>query len=133
MADTAVALKQIYDSSAQLSGWALTILGGTVAAIVSTSYRRPDNLLFRIPYVLFLPGWAAIAKSLYLGNILSGKYIATLLVVSDTAKMIASQMNDTYSNQRDYLFYSIGFFGLWLIALLIIWIFIDAIQKGEKK
>ena len=133
MADTALALKQIYDSSSQLSGWALAILGGTVAAIASTSYRRPEALMFRLPYLLFLPGWAAIAKSLYLGNILSGKYIATLLVKADVATIISSQINDAYASQRYYLFLSIAFFGLWLVLSLTIWIFVSALQKEEKK
>ena len=73
-------LKLVMDSSSQLSGWALAIVGGSVAVIVSTSYRRPDALRWRLLYLLFLPGWICIAYSLYLGNKLVGKYLASIMV-----------------------------------------------------
>jgi hypothetical protein len=133
MTDYIMPLKQIVESSTQLSGWALAILGGTVAAIVSTSYRRPDELKLRLPYLLFLPGWSAIGYSLFLGNALSGKYLASLMVKPDQVSIIASQINDVYADQRFYLLCSLIFFGLWLTIFTMYWIFLDALQKVEKK
>jgi hypothetical protein len=133
VADTLSTLKQIVDSSAQLSAWALTVLGGTVATIVSTSYRRPDALSIRLPYLLFLPGWAAVGYSLYLGNLIVGKYLAALMVSPERVANIAAQINDVYGDQRFYLFSSLVFFGLWLVIYLLLWIFLTNIQKVENK
>ena len=132
MSDSLSTLKQIVDSSTQLSGWALSVLGGTVAAIVSTSYRRPDAIQYRLAYLLFLPGWAAVAYSLYLGNVLSGKYLASLMVRAEHVAIIAAQVNDTYSDQRQFLLWSLIFFGLWLLIYLLSWIFVESLQKEKK-
>jgi hypothetical protein len=126
-------LKQIIDSSTQLSAWALAVLGGTVAAIVSTSHRRPDSLCLRMSYLLFLPGWIAVGYSLYLGNVLSGKYLASLMVKRDQIATIASQVNDAYAGQRLYLLWSLAFFGLWLTVFLLYWVFGEPFGETEKK
>ena len=133
MFDPTATLKQIVDSAMQLSSWGLAVFGGTVAAIVSTSHRRPDRLTLRLPYLLFLPGWVALGYSLYLGNFLSGKYLASLMVKSDQVATIGAQVNDIYADQRFYFLWSLVFFGLWLTFFLLIWIFVETLQKGEKK
>ncbi len=128
------ALKQIMDSSSQLSGWALAIVGGSVAVIVSTSYRRPEALRWRLLYLLFLPGWICIGYSLYLGNELVGKYLAAITVRNkELVVTIASNVNDIYSDQRVYLLYSLVFFGLWLLIYLLSWIFVETFHKGDNK
>jgi hypothetical protein len=133
MADIPSILRQVMDSSAQLSAWALVVGGGTVAVIVSTSYRRPDSIWWRLPYLLFLPGWAFIACSLQLGSNLVGKYLASLMVHKEQIDVIASQINDLYSDQRAYLLYSLGCFGLWLLIYLINWIFFKSFPaRGNK-
>ena len=133
MADIPSILKQVMDSSSQLSAWALAIGGGTVAAIVSTSYRRADSLLWRLPYLFFIPGWICIGYSLYLGNNLVGKYLASIMVRQEQIVSIASQVNDCYADQRAYLLYSLVFFGLWLLIYTISWVFTDFIHTGDNK
>ena len=123
MSDIPSILKQVMDISSQLSGWALVIGGGTVAAIVGSSYRRPGSLYYRLPYLLFIPGWMCIGYSLYLGNNLVGKYLASIMVNEKQAEVIASQVNDIYANQHSYLLYSLAFFGLWLLIYVLYWIF----------
>ena len=132
MADIPSILKQVLDSSTQLSGWALIIGGGAVAVIVSTSYYRPKRLCFRFPYLLFLPGWACIGYSLYLGNSIVGKYLASIMVREDQIASIAAQVNDIFSNQHVYLLYSLGFFGLWLFLYVLFWVFFESFDAGEK-
>lgn len=133
MTDIPDILKHVMDSSSQLSAWALTIGGGSVAVIVSTSYRRPESLYLRLPYLLFLPGWGCIGYSLYLGNQLVGKYLASIMVRQEQMVVIASQVNDIYADQRRFLFLSLFFFGFWLIFFLVTWVYTDLFHSGGKK
>lgn len=133
MVDIPSVLKEVLDSSSQLSGWALAMVGGSVVVIVSTSYRRPDALLWRLPYLLFVPGWICIAFSLYLGNKIVGKYLASLMVHQEQISNIAFQVNDIYSDQRVYFLLSLVFFGLWLLIHLISWVFVETVHAGDKK
>lgn len=134
MIDTA-SLKQIVDSSAQLSAWGLGVLGGSVAAIVSTSYRRPDLLKFRLAYLLFLPGWATLAYSLFQGNALVGNYLAALLgdPSKDNLLRIGSEINNAYAEQRSYLLFSLCCFGCWLVTYLLQWVFLAQLQTPSDK
>ncbi len=134
MGDICAALKLVTDSSSQLSAWALMVIGGSVAAIVGTSYRRPDARSLRLPFLLFIPGWICLGYSLYLSNGIMGKYLASVMVHNeDIVKDIASQVNDIYGRQRDFLLWSLVFFGVWLLIYLASWIFVETFQKGDKK
>lgn len=133
MALSASILEQVNNSSAQLTAWALAIAGGTALAIVSTSYRRPTQVFWRLPYLLFIPGWAALAVSLYWGNVLVGHFLASLMVAPELLREIAEKINIAYACQREYLLYSLIFFGAWLLFYLLTWIFNDAAYKGESK
>lgn len=133
MADVPNILKNVIDNSSQLTTWALAVGGGSVAVIVSSSYRRPVSLLWRIPYLLFTPAWICIGYSLYLGNSLVSKYLASTMVHQDQVAIIGSQINDIYSDQRDYLLYSLLFFGVWLLIYLYLWTFSESLYDGDKK
>ena len=133
MSEVAPVLDYVLASSAQLSAWGLAVAGGSVAAVVSTSYRRPQHVKWRYPFLLFIPGWSCIAYSLYAGNNLVGRFLASKMVQSDKVRDIASKINDLYDDQRNFLLYSLAFFGLWLLAYLAIWTFTDEFQKGDTK
>lgn len=133
MADLLPVLDNVLASSAQLSAWALTVAGGSVAAVVSTSYRRPHHLTWRLPYLLFVPGWACIAYSLYSGNTLVGRFLASKMVHVDKLREISSKISDLYDDQRNFLLYSLIFFGLWLVIYLGVWMFSDEFQTGDTK
>jgi uncharacterized membrane protein len=129
MTDTVTVLKQILDSSAQLSTTGLAVIGGTVAVVVGTSYRRPDAMRWRLPILLFAPGWICVGWSLYLANVIAGRYLASTMVnTSDLAK-IAERVNDDYGNQRFWLLASLIFFGAWLMISLYLWVFVDTNKK----
>lgn len=125
-------LKQVLDSSSQLSAWALAVLGGSVAAIVSASHHRPATLAARMPYFLFLPGWLFLGYSLYLGDQITGKYLASTMVRATDVAKIASQINDIYSDQRAYFLYSLASFAGWLIAYLFAWISMTTFREEKK-
>ena len=50
-------LKAILDNSATLVNWALAVVGGSVAAIIGSSYERPKTWRGRLMYLLFPPAW----------------------------------------------------------------------------
>lgn len=132
MPDTAVALQHILESSSQLTTWSLAVFGGSIALIVSTSYHRPTRLIYRLPFALFLLGWAAIAKSLHAGNLLTGAYLASLIVGGEHIPKIASNINDLYGAQRSHLFIALGIFGVWLVYYLLAWMFSPDFLKDTK-
>lgn len=131
--DTLAVLKQILDSSAQLSASGLAVFGGTVATILGTSYRRPQTLQWRTPFLLFVPGWFCLGWSLYLGNVIAGRYLAATMVKSSELIAIATRVNDDYGSQRDWLFWSLLFFGAWLVVYLYYWVFIEAQASDKEK
>ena len=133
MPDAIAVLKQILDSSAQLSTWGLAVFGGTVAAILGTSYPRPIPRRWRLPFLLFVPGWFCVAQSLYLGNAIAGRYLASTMVKEpDILMAISTRINDDYGNQADWLLYSLFCFGAWLMCYLYYWVFVDSVKKEKS-
>ena len=133
MSEATPVLDYVLASSAQLSAWALAVAGGSVAAVVSTSYRRPQHLKWRYPFLLFIPGWSCIAYSLYAGNSLVGGFLASKMVTPEKLRNISSKINDLYEDQRNFLLYSLALFGLWLAIYLVVWTFTEEFQKGDEK
>lgn len=131
MVDLVQALKEVLDSSTLLSGWAVGIGGATVAVIIGTSHNRPDRLLFRLPYLLFLPGWGCIGYSIYAGNRIVGAHLATRFSPS-LISAISDQINTLYGSQRTYLLWSLAFFGIWLICYTLTWIFLKQLREGAR-
>ena len=133
MADIAGILAHVVENSAQLSTWALAVGGGSVLAVLSTSYHRPTQLRLRLPYLLFLPGWLCLGYSLYLGNAIVGKHMAALMVKQEHVRAIASSINDLYSDQRSYLLYALVCFAVWLVIYLLCWVFLKSFKEEKEK
>ena len=129
MGDALAVLKLVADGSAQLSTTALAVFGGSVAAVLGSSYRRPDAFWWRAPSLLFVPGWICLAVSLYLGNVISGRYLASNMVGVSNINSIAERINDDYASQRGWFLASLIFFGVWLLISLCYWVFIEVRTK----
>lgn len=124
MADPTTALEHVLSNSQQLTTWALAVGGGSIALIVSASYRRPISLRWRLTFLLFVPGWVLLGLSLHQGAQLSRSFLAAIMVKSpETAKGIASNINNLHASQSDLLGWSIAFFAMWLVIYLCGWIF----------
>ncbi|WP_442112210.1 hypothetical protein [Pseudomonas sp. NUPR-001] len=132
MTDLPSILKEVLDSSTVLSGWAVAIGGATVAVIIGTSHNRPDSWPLRLLYLLFLPGWAGLAYSIYLGNQLVGSYLATRFNPS-SIDVISELINNLYADQRSYLLWSLAFFAIWLTGYTLAWIFLTKLRAGDKQ
>ena len=129
MTDPVAILRQIADNSALLSTTALAVFAGSVAAVIGSSYRRPDSLAWRLPSLLFVPGWIWLAISLYLGNVISGRYLASTMVGATDLRAIAERINDEYASQRNWFLGSLVFFGIWLVISLGYWVFVDTSKR----
>ena len=125
-------LKEIVGASEGLSTWALTVAGASLLAIVSTSYHRPRSLPGRLPYLLFLPGWGAIGYSLYLGNLISAKYLADRLSPGHLSE-IGDQINNLFLDQKTSFLIALLFFSAWLVIYLLTWIFTEDLGKNGGK
>lgn len=128
MADPTTTLTHVLANSQQLTTWALAVGGGSIALIVGASYRRPVSIWWRLTFLLFLPGWALLAVSLYRGAQLSRAFLASMMVSAESAARIGSKINDLYANQSTFLVWSVVFFSAWLMIYLIGWIFSDQFE-----
>jgi hypothetical protein len=116
--------KIVAEGSNTLIAWCLFIIGGSIAAILSTSYLRPPKLWMRLCYLLFIPGWVLISVSIYYGNVISGNYMAAGQIINvDILRDIGKELNVNFIWQLFYLEVGLMFFGLWLFLFLLWWIF----------
>jgi hypothetical protein len=112
------------DGSSTLVGWGLTIIAASIITIVSTSYLRPSNKKIRLIYLLFIPGWMFIGLSIYFGNKISRRYIASMLVPrTDIIHEIGNKINTEFSSQLLWFQVGLIFFSIWLLLFLLWWIF----------
>ncbi len=117
------AMKWAAEGSSTMVTWALSTIGGSIAAIVSTSYLRPANERIRLIYLLYLPGWMCLGVSIHCGNVLARRHIAAHFVPSPQLQRIADLMNHDYLYQQSLLAIGLGVFGVWLTCFLLWWVF----------
>jgi hypothetical protein len=116
------AMKLAADGSATMTTWALSTIGGSIAAIVSTSYLRPTGQRIRLIYLLYLPAWACLGFSIFWGHVLERRHIAAHFVPPTQLQKIAELMSDDYRYQQDFLAIGLGIFGIWLTCFLFWWV-----------
>jgi len=111
-------------ASAELHGsWALALLGGSVAAIAGTSHASPVTPAARSIYLLFIPGWIALAFSIHYGDLVTRGYLAAQLVADTERKAVLQVMNANYASQQSSLLWAVVLFSVWLVLYLIWWVF----------
>ena len=119
------ALKRFLDSSTILNTWSLSLLGGSIAVIVGTSFLRPEKVNNRLIYLLFLPAWYFTYLSLFNGNRISRRYVAAVVGQDHPHRLreIVIDINYDFSQQLDNLNYSLVCYASWLLLFLFWWIF----------
>lgn len=127
----AESLRAIIESSNVMTNWALTLVGASVVAIVSTSNLRPTTRLARLPYFLFLVGWLCLGVSAYHGYLLSGNYVAAQLVDPAGIKKILEEMNTRFIAQQTWFKRGLLPFGIWLVVFLFWWVLQDHPRKAR--
>ena len=127
------AIRAAVDGSATMVTWALSAIGGSIIAIVSTSYWRPADVRVRSIYLLFFPAWIVLARSMYLGDKIARRNIAARFVSPDMLQEIARGLNLDYMNQQTSLSIGLSFLGLWLACYLLWWIYGEWTTNKEGK
>lgn len=110
-----------------LSQWALLIFAGSLVTLVGTSYYRPQKLVWRLVYLLFVPGWFWLGYSLLKGSQVQQDYLAFLVRGASTT------LGDDAYHQIFGLKWAVGFFALWLFLYLIWWVFTKEIEHKLEK
>src|SRR5882762_5051025 len=126
-------LKSMAENSRNLNSWGLTLIGASILAIVSTSYMRPMSRKTRLAYLLFIPGWYLIAKSMSFGDSISRRHTAaTFALTQERLVKIGTSMNSEFDSQLTFFNRGLIVFALWLLLYIVWWIIVDA-PSPEKK
>ena len=90
-------LKAILDNSGTLVSWALAVVGGSVAALIGSSYERPKTWRGRLIYLLF----PLISRIVYLcGRANFSRFIAAQVKPDpENVRNILMLMNDDFHFQ----------------------------------
>jgi len=109
--------------SQSLSQWAVGIIGGSVALLLSTSNWRPRKLSMRLVYLLFLPAWALLLWSLQMAVDVQKNILAFSRLVNPDVHETLIEMNSHLYYQILCMQIALAFLCLWLVAYLFWWIF----------
>jgi hypothetical protein len=118
----------INDESNRLITWCLSIIGGSILAMVSTSYIRPAGI-YLYAYLLFPIGWVLLGISLYYGELTTRIYIAGATVSDENVEDIEKvglEADKKFANQLTFFRIGIITFFLWLVSYLIWVVFIKS-------
>jgi hypothetical protein len=126
------ALKETLAYAQTLSQWALLLLGSTAALLIGTTHRSPDNPGLRWIYLVFVPGWALMAATIYFGGQVHEHYLGFVWHVRRDLNVSRDLMNADLVTQQACLYVGLGVFLLWIVAYLLWWISTPA-PPGEKK
>ena len=116
-------LKDGADDGKTVIGWCLAVLGGYILVIISSSYLHPKFPGSRFVYLLFLPAWIFLGLTLNCARNIIGYYAGEELRADGISKVSVLFMNCLGWYQYKYLFISLGFFGVWLITILLLWVY----------
>src|SRR5690349_5872891 len=110
-------IKSLENGSNRVSTWSLSVLGGSLLAILSNNYLRPDKANIKIVYLLFVIGWFFIGVSFYNGKNIISRTIAAELAKNDInlLKKIFYKCNSYYSRQLLFFNLALLVFGIWLL------------------
>lgn len=122
-------LKVIVDAADKIATWSISLLGGSVLAIISTSYAKPAKKMLRVFYLLFVPAWVFCALAIKEGDSIRRMDIMAELNAHLIPRIVVS-MNDSFTNLMNYFNFSILFFCLWMICYLIWFMLSDAEKKA---
>jgi hypothetical protein len=106
-----------------LISWALVMIGGSILAILGTGYYRPEALWVRLSYLSFIPAWIALSSSVYAGTRVQSVYLAALFVAHPDLSSLKVTLNRDALAQIARMEWGLVWFGVWLAAYLIWWIF----------
>src|ERR1022692_2512549 len=84
-----------------LTSWAFVMIGGSILAILGTSYYRPKALWVRCGYFAFIPAWFFLSYSLYAGTRVQSVYLAALFQTNPQLDLLTKALNKDSLAQID--------------------------------
>jgi hypothetical protein len=114
-----------------LISWAFVMIGGSILAILGTSYYRPAALWVRCSYLAFIPAWFFLSSSVYAGTRVQSVYLAALYSAHPNITALKGTVNDDAVSQIQRMEIGLACFGVWLTLYLLWWIFHKENGKGE--
>lgn len=108
-----------------VTGWCLSVLGGSILVFIGTSYIKPVKKKARYIYLLFLPGWYFLGNSFYRASdiisvsIYDKRFTHQPDIIKAAVDKVYGAANSMYHN----LYVCLCIFGLWLVTMLMLWIF----------
>ena len=115
-------LKAILDNSGTLVNWALALVGGSLAAMLSTSYEHPKTWRGRLIYLLFPLAWLLLGISINAGQQISRRFVAAQFVKENVRSDILKSMGDDFSQQSQMLLWGLAVLFAWLLWFVVWWI-----------
>ena len=118
-------IKSIEGGSGKVISWCLSLLGGSLLTILSSSYNHPEGYL-KYFYLLFILAWAFLFLSIYYGMNISNRLMAAELFSNKNSALedIFGKINFDYANQLKFFKWSLVVFALWLLFYISWWIFL---------
>jgi hypothetical protein len=113
------------DLSQRWSQWSVLVFGGSLALVLSTSYRRPRPKWTRWSYLLYLPGWALLAVSIHEGS--QAQRALAAYVLTRNSESIRF-LNDSLMSQLTMMQWGFLAFASWMFIFLVCWI-LDPVES----
>jgi hypothetical protein len=129
---TAKSLEAAVSFAQSLAQWEFVIIGGSLLLVLGSSHLRPHRKWVRAFYLLFLPAWGFLARSIYFGTRAQQVYLAYLLVPSTTIEGATAKLSDDIQAQRVAMLWGLAFLFAWLLVYVWWWIFSDDNTKTRK-
>ncbi len=126
------ALESAVAFSQSLSQWTVVIVGSSVAILLGTSYRRPKRPAMRLSFLLFLPSWCFLVRSLYMGVAAQRNLLAFLLLKNAEKPAIKTELNRHLYSQISSMYIGLAILGTWLLLYLLWWIFSRELNAQEQ-
>jgi hypothetical protein len=106
-----------------LTSWAFLMIGGSILAILGTSYYRPTSLWVRCSYLAFVPAWFFLSWSVYAGTRVQSVYLAALFLRAPKIEVLKAALNADALAQIGRMEMGLVCYGVWLTVYLLWWIF----------
>lgn len=106
-----------------MTSWALVMIGGSILAILSTGYHRPEKLIVRCAYFAFVPAWIFLSLSVYSGTRVQSTYLGALFSRPKDLLSSETSLNHDAISQIARMEWGLAFFGVWLVVYLGWWVF----------
>jgi hypothetical protein len=124
-------LKAISEGAKNITTWSISLLGGSILAILSTSYLKPNKWV-KLIYVLFIPAWFFLGDAILDGDQIQRRTIMGALH-PEMVQVIEDKMNTDYLDQLTCFKTALIILSIWLLLYLIWWILEDFfIKKTEN-